>query len=163
MLTAKQKLKIKSGNIGLISDTHGLMRPEALAALEGSELIIHAGDIGKPEVLEALNAIAPVCAIRGNNDRNPWARHIPDLLNLQVNGINIHVIHDVNGLDSHSGDGFQAVVSGHSHKPILVTKDNVLFINPGSAGPRRFKLPIAVARLWLRDGKMRARILLLAV
>lgn len=139
------------------------MRPEALVALKGSEVIIHAGDIGKREVIDALRAIAPVVAIRGNNDRAPWANHFPEVLDLQVNGSRICVIHNLNELDSRSAGGFQAVVSGHSHKPNLVTKDGVVFINPGSAGPRRFKLPIAVGRIKLRDGKMRARIIILSV
>lgn len=163
MLTARRKLTIKSGKIGLISDTHGLMRPEALAALKGSELIIHAGDIGKPEVLDALKTVAPVIAIRGNNDRDSWAKNIPDLLDLRVNGINIYVIHDVNDLGPRSAGAFQAVVSGHSHKPNLAAKEGVIFINPGSAGPRRFKLPIAVARLRLQDGKIRAKIKVLSL
>jgi len=135
------------------------MRPEALVALRGSNLIIHAGDIGKPEVLQALKLLAPVVAIRGNNDRAPWANHIPDVLELLVNGIRICVVHDVNELESRSVADFKAVVSGHSHKPNLATKDGVLFVNPGSAGPRRFKLPTAVARIRLRDGKVRARII----
>ena len=102
MLLARKRLKVKSGRIGLISDTHGLIRPEALAALRGSELIIHAGDIGKPEVLEALKTIAPVIAIRGNNDRDSWARKIPDFLELKINGIKIYVIHNVNELERDS-------------------------------------------------------------
>ena len=138
------------------------MRPEALAALKGSELIIHAGDIGKPEVLEALKTVAPVIAIRGNNDRDPWAKKIPDLLDLKINGIKIHVIHNVNEwIDG--GQGFHAVLSGHSHKPSVMTKGGVLFINPGSAGPRRFKLPIAVAQLQINGAQMRAKILNLQV
>lgn len=156
---AQKKLTIKSGSIGLISDTHGLMRPEALAALKGSEAIIHAGDIGKLAVIDALATLAPVLAIRGNNDRNSWAKQLPDLLDLRINGVRICVIHDMNEMDFASLAGFQAVVSGHSHKPGLATKDGVLFINPGSAGPRRFKLPIALARIRLDRGKVRARII----
>jgi|SRR6185503_6405310 putative phosphoesterase len=156
---AQKKLTIKSGSIGLISDTHGLMRPEALAALKGSEVIIHAGDIGKLAVIDGLATLAPVLAIRGNNDRNSWAKQLPDLLDLRINGVRICVVHNANEMDSASLAGFQAVVSGHSHKPGLVTKDGVLFINPGSAGPRRFKLPIALARIRLDRGKVRARII----
>ena len=156
---AQKKLTIKSGSIGLISDTHGLMRPEALAALKGSEVIIHAGDIGKLAVIDALATLAPVLAIRGNNDRNSWAKQLPDLLDLRINGVRICVIHDLKEMDFASLAGFQAVVSGHSHKPGLATKDGVLFINPGSAGPRRFKLPIALARICLDRGKVRARII----
>jgi len=159
VLKAQKKLTIRLGNIGLISDTHGLMRPAALAALGGSEVIIHAGDIGKPEVIDALKTIAPVLAIRGNNDRAAWAEQIPDELDLQINGIKVYLIHDASDMDSASAAGFHAVVSGHSHKPSLVTNDGVLFINPGSAGPRRFKLPIAVARIKLRGGKVRAKII----
>ena len=163
MLLVTKQLKVRAGRIGLISDTHGLVRPEALAALKDSELIIHAGDIGKPEVLDALHAIAPVIAIRGNNDRGPWAKKIPDLLDLNINGIKIHVIHNVNDLDGDSGDGFHAVISGHSHKPSVISRAGVLFINPGSAGPRRFKLPIAVARLQLNGATIRAKIVNLEV
>ena len=114
----KHKFRLKGGKIGLISDTHGLLRPEALAALKDAELIIHAGDIGKLEVLETLNRVAPVLAIRGNNDRDAWAKGIPDILNLQVNGIKLQVIHNVHefAVDPHAG-GVDAVISGHSHKP----------------------------------------------
>ncbi|HKY09154.1 MAG TPA: metallophosphoesterase family protein [Candidatus Binatia bacterium] len=162
MLSAQKRLKLKSGRIGLISDTHGLMRPEALGALKGSELIIHAGDIGKPEVLEALERVAPTLAIRGNNDRNSWAKTIPDLLELTINGIAICVIHNVNEWDRAFGRDVDAVVSGHSHKPGVATRDGVLFVNPGSAGPRRFKLPIAVGRLQVSHGNIRGKITILA-
>jgi putative phosphoesterase len=163
VLLVRKLLKVRTGRIGLISDTHGLVRPEALAALKGSELIIHAGDIGKPEVLEALKTIAPVIAIRGNNDRDSWAKAIPDLLDLKINGLKIFVIHNVNELGRDSAGGFNAVISGHAHKPRVITEDGVLFINPGSAGPRRFKLPIAVARLQINGAKMNAKILNLEV
>jgi putative phosphoesterase len=163
VLLAKKRLKVRTGRIGLISDTHGLVRPEALTALKGSELIIHAGDIGKPEVLEALKTIAPVIAIRGNNDRDSWAKGIPDLLDLKINGLKIFVIHNVNELEHDSVEGFQAVISGHSHKPSVMSRDGVIFINPGSAGPRRFKLPIAVGRLQISGAMMRAKILNLEI
>jgi putative phosphoesterase len=163
MVSARKRFHLKSGRIGLISDTHGLVRPEALAALKRSELIIHAGDIGKPEVLEALQAVAPLVAIRGNNDRDAWARKMPDILDLKIDGFSIRVIHDVNDLDGAATAGFQAVISGHSHKPSVINRDGMLFINPGSAGPRRFKLPIAVCRLQIRDEKIRATILNLQV
>jgi putative phosphoesterase len=159
MLLAKRRLRLGAGRIGLISDTHRLVRPEALAAMKGSDFIIHAGDIGKPEVLAALKTIAPVIAIRGNNDRGPWANKIPDLLDLKIGGIKICVIHDVKELERGSAESFHAVISGHSHKPSVMTEDGVVFINPGSAGPRRFKLPIAVARLQIIGAKMRATIL----
>jgi putative phosphoesterase len=130
--------------IGLISDTHGLLRAEALRALQGSDLIIHAGDVGKPEILEALRAISPVVAVRGNVDTAPWASEVPETA---IAG-EIFILHDVKQLavDPRAA-GFRAVVSGHSHKPGSVERDGVLYINPGSAGPRRFKLPVTVARL----------------
>ena len=162
MVSARKRFRLKSGNIGLISDTHGLVRPEALAALKNSELIIHAGDIGKPEVLEALQQIAPLAAIRGNNDREAWAKQLPDILDLHINGCRIRVIHDVNDLDSGDTES-EAVISGHSHMPGTVTRDGVLFVNPGSAGPRRFKLPIAVGRLQIKNGTIRATIFNLQV
>jgi uncharacterized protein len=162
MNSARKRFRLKSGRIGLISDTHGLVRPEALAALKRSELIIHAGDIGKPQVLEALQAVAPLVAIRGNNDREAWAKKIPDIVELDVNGCSIRVIHDVNDLDP-VPTAADAVISGHSHKPGVITRDGLLFINPGSAGPRRFKLPIAVGRLQIRNGKIQATILNLQV
>ncbi|MGE5219588.1 MAG: metallophosphoesterase family protein [Chloroflexota bacterium] len=159
-----KRLSLKSGRVGLIADTHGLLRPEALAALKGSDLIIHAGDIGKPEVLMALNTIAPVAAIRGNNDRYPAARKLPDVLNLQINGVKVRVIHNVKEIESDlRADGYALVVSGHSHKPGVTKENGVLFINPGSAGPRRFKLPVTVARLSLGSKSLDARIIELKV
>jgi uncharacterized protein len=163
MLAAQKRLRLKSGRIGLISDTHGLVRPQALAALKGSELIIHAGDIGKPEVIQALRTIAPTMAIRGNNDRDFWARTIPDVLEMKINGIDIYVIHNVNEWERGSTADFHAVISGHSHKPNVATKEGILFVNPGSAGPRRFTLPIAVGRLQIAGGKVRAQISVLHV
>ena len=134
--------------IGLISDTHGLVRPQALAALEGADLIIHAGDIGKPEVLDSLKTIAPLVAIKGNVDRDGWAKSLPDTKALKIGATRIYLIHNVNELDfDPARRGYQVVVSGHSHKPSIVTREGVLFVNPGSAGPRRFKLPVAIARL----------------
>ena len=160
LLVRRRQLSLKNGRIGLVSDTHGLVRPEALAALRGSEVIIHAGDIGKPEVLDSFSSIAPVIAIKGNNDRDLWAKKIPDVLHLKINGIKIQVIHNVNELEADpSHDGFRAIVSGHSHKPGLVTRDGILFINPGSAGPRRFRLPIAIGKLWIEQGKVEAKII----
>src|SRR4026208_2544933 len=117
MVVRRKRIEIDRGFIGVISDTHGLIRPEALAALKGVELIIHGGDIGKAEVLQSLNTIAPVYAIRGNNDRGPWAKKLPDILNLQINGTKIHVIHNVHELDGEpNAAGIRAVISGHSHK-----------------------------------------------
>jgi len=151
MVVRRKRIELDKGIIGVISDTHGLIRPEALAALNGVELIIHSGDIGKAEVLRSLNAIAPVYAIRGNNDRGAWAKQLPDIFNIQLNGIRLHVIHNVRELDGDpTSAGIRAVISGHSHKPSIFTRDEVLFVNPGSAGPRRFKLPVTLARLNIR-------------
>lgn len=134
--------------VGLISDTHGLLRPEAIAFLRGSDVIVHAGDIGDARVLDALRALAPVTAVRGNNDTGTWARAIPASAVLQVDGVSIHVRHDVSELDlDPRAAGFQVVVSGHSHRPSVKERDGVLYVNPGSSGPRRFKLPVAVAEL----------------
>jgi uncharacterized protein len=136
--------------IGLISDTHGLLRKEALAALHGSELIIHAGDVGKPEILEALKKIAPVVAVRGNVDTEPWAKTLPETAVAEAGEARIYVLHDVNTLDlDPATSGFHIVVSGHFHKPGKTERDGVLYINPGSAGPRRFQLPVTMALLRL--------------
>ena len=139
--------------IGVISDTHGLLRPEAVEALRGAEQIIHAGDIGAADVLTALAAIAPVTAVRGNNDGAAWAAHIPETAVLAAGGTSIYVIHDVNELDlDPSAGGFGVVVAGHSHRPAQSQRGGVLFFNPGSAGPRRFRLPISVGRLHVDAG-----------
>ena len=161
---SEKSIRLKQGKIGLISDTHGLLRPEAVSALKGSELIVHAGDIGAEEVLKSLRKLAPVLAIRGNNDRGGWARDLPDVLDLQINGVKLHIIHDVNDLnDDLAGGVIQAVISGHSHRPSIVKRAKLLFVNPGSAGPRRFKLPVAVGALRLRGSKISARIIELAI
>jgi putative phosphoesterase len=134
--------------IGLISDTHGLLREEALEALRGSELIIHAGDVGKPEILEDLRTIASVVAVRGNVDTEPWAQALPETAVVEAGAVLIYILHDVKTLDLHAaGAGFHIVVSGHSHQPGKRERDGVLYINPGSAGPRRFQLPVTVALL----------------
>jgi putative phosphoesterase len=136
--------------IGLISDTHGLLRKEAMEALRGSEMIIHAGDVGKPEILELLKRIAPVVAVRGNVDTQPWAQALPETAVAEAGAAMIYILHDVNILDLNpAASGFQVVVSGHSHKPGKTERDGVLYINPGSAGPRRFQLPVTVAHLRL--------------
>ena len=136
--------------IGLISDTHGLLRKEALEALRGSELILHAGDVGKPAILEELRKIAPVIAVRGNVDKGPWAQALPETAVAEAGAFMIYVLHDVKALDLNpTAAGFQVVVSGHSHKPGKTERNRVLYINPGSAGPRRFQLPVTVARLKL--------------
>ena len=145
--------------IGLISDTHGLLRPEAVRALAGVSHIIHAGDIGGAEVLEELRKIAPVYAVRGNNDKGPWAAALPLYEALDLEGVSIHVLHDLKEIDlDPKAAGFDVVVSGHSHKPAVDERDGVTFINPGSAGPRRFKLPVTVGYLDITTGGPRARI-----
>jgi uncharacterized protein len=137
--------------IGLISDTHGLLRDEALRALEGSELIIHAGDVGRPEILGELKALAPVVAVRGNVDTQAWAAELPATAVAEAGPATIYVLHNLGELDlDPAAAGFQIVVSGHSHKPSRTERAGVLYINPGSAGPRRFNLPITVGRLDLR-------------
>ncbi|MGI9104926.1 MAG: metallophosphoesterase family protein [Pyrinomonadaceae bacterium] len=145
--------------IGIISDTHGLMRAEALAALAGAELIIHAGDIGKPEVLGALVSIAPVIAVRGNNDRAEWAREIAETEIIAIGRLRLYLLHILQELAlDPAASGFDVVVSGHSHRPSIERRGDVLYLNPGSAGPRRFKLPVTVARLEVRGHTCTARI-----
>jgi uncharacterized protein len=138
----------KTKRIGLISDTHGLLRDEALAALRGSELIVHAGDVGEPEILEKLRELAPVVAVRGNVDTQDWAGVLPITAVADAGEALIYVLHDLKALDLDPvAAGFQVVVSGHTHKLGRSERSGVLYINPGSAGPRRFQLPITVARL----------------
>ena len=146
--------------IGVISDTHGLLRPEALELLRGSEHIIHAGDIGSPDIITAMEKIALVTAIRGNVDTQSWARRFAETEVVELAGLHIYVIHDLNALDLNpKAAGFAAVISGHSHQPKQQMKDGVLYFNPGSAGPRRFKLPISVGRLQILNGGIEAEIL----
>jgi putative phosphoesterase len=134
--------------VGVISDTHGLLRPEAVAALASVDLIVHAGDIGSAALLEELGTIAPVLAVRGNNDRGPWAASLPETVTAEIGGLRLYVIHDLKTLPTHPTDlGIDVIISGHSHKPSVERRSGVLLLNPGSAGPRRFSLPIAVARL----------------
>jgi len=150
--------------VGVISDTHGLVRPEVLQALQGVELILHAGDVGSPEVLTALRTIAPVYPVRGNMDREDWARNLPKTATVEVGGFTLHVIHDLNTLDSDpAAAGFRAVISGHSHQPAAVERNGVLFLNPGSAGPRRFRLPVSMATLKTEGESLEARIVELKV
>jgi putative phosphoesterase len=135
-------------SIGLISDTHGLLREAALEALRGCDLIVHAGDIGKPEILAALRQLAPVVAVKGNIDTAPWASELPATAIAEAGPVTIYVLHNIEDLDLDPvAAGIQVVVSGHSHQPKSVEKSGVLYINPGSAGPRRFRLPLTVARL----------------
>jgi len=142
--------------IGVISDTHGLLRPQALAALRGSDHIVHAGDIGDASILAALREIAPLTAVRGNNDRAAWAADLPDCADVTLGGVRVHVLHDIAML---ALDALQprprVVIAGHSHKPMSVVRDGVLLLNPGSAGPRRFTLPIAVATLDVDGANLR--------
>ena len=145
--------------IGVISDTHGLLRPEAVDALRGSRHIIHAGDVGSPDILEKLFQIAPVTAVRGNIDKEAWARILPETEVIELGGISIYALHDLARLDlKPQAAGFSVVISGHTHRPQQETCDGVLFFNPGSAGPRRFKLPISVGRLVIEHGKVRGEL-----
>lgn len=149
--------------VGLVSDTHGLLRPEAVSALRGCDRIVHGGDIGGTHVLDALSALAPVTAVRGNNDTGAWAAHLPETAWLELGAVRLYVIHDLAQLDIDAvPEAVQVVVSGHSHKPLVARRDGVLFVNPGSAGPRRFKLPIAVGELTIDGSAVQARILALA-
>jgi putative phosphoesterase len=146
--------------IGLISDTHGLVRQEALAALEGCRHIIHAGDIDTPDVLAKLRKLAPVTAVRGNNDRGSWAESLPAYEVVEFGAVSVYVRHDQAELDiDPAAAGFQVMVFGHSHQPVVESRDGVLFVNPGSAGPRRFKLPIAVGELLITGERVDARII----
>ena len=145
--------------IGLISDTHNLVRPEALERLAGVDTVLHAGDICSPEVLTALRRIAPVTAVRGNNDRGAWADVLPAAVTVTIAGISIHVVHDIADLQiDPSAQQVEVVVTGHSHKPSIATRDGVLFVNPGSAGPRRFKLPVSAGELIVERGRVRAEL-----
>jgi uncharacterized protein len=150
--------------IGVISDTHGLLRPQAVAALQGSALIIHAGDVGSPDILDALRQIAPVVAVRGNVDNGPWAEQLSDSEVVQVDDSSMYVLHilDELNLDPPTA-GFRAVISGHTHQPTMESKDGVLYFNPGSAGPRRFNLPISVGRLLLAESEVAGEIINLDV
>jgi uncharacterized protein len=145
--------------IGVISDTHGLVRPEVHKAFRGVELILHAGDIGSPEVLKELQSIAPVTAVRGNNDKGGWARKIPERESIRVPAIRICMIHDVKELIApRDVKECDVVISGHSHRPSIETREGIMFLNPGSAGPRRFSLPVTVAKLVVRGATVHAEI-----
>jgi putative phosphoesterase len=146
--------------IGVLSDTHGLLRPEAKALLAGSDAILHAGDIGRPEILDELAAIAPLTAVRGNNDTGAWAERLPEQAVLQIGPLAILVLHDRAELgDKVEATGARVVVTGHSHKPVIREAEGVLYLNPGSAGPRRFRLPVTVAELVVSGLEAKARIL----
>jgi len=149
--------------VGLIADTHGLLRPQARSFLLDSDLIVHAGDIGGPGLLEQLQSIAPVSAVRGNNDTEPWAAHLPEAQLIDAGGVRVHVIHNLAELKlDPAAAGVQVIVSGHSHRPLLERRGGVLYVNPGSAGPRRFTLPIAFGELLIAGGAVSARIVNLA-
>jgi uncharacterized protein len=151
-------------SIGVISDTHGLLRPEAVAALQGSALIIHAGDVGRPEILGELRKIAPVAAVRGNVDRDAWAERLPQTEIVEHEGVRLYVLHILEELDLDPPTAdFHAVITGHTHRPKMETRDGVLYFNPGSAGPRRFDLPVSVGRLSVAAGKLRGEIVYLRV
>jgi putative phosphoesterase len=150
--------------IGVIADTHGLLRPQALQALSGVDLIIHAGDIGNPEVLAGLERLAPVRAVRGNVDRGDWAAGLPRTRVVEVGGLHLYVLHELFSLDlDPAAAGFAAVIFGHSHEPYLEHKDGVLYLNPGSAGPRRFSLPVTLARLRVQGASLTAQVIELKV
>ena len=154
----------KTLRVGVISDTHGLLRPQALAALRGSDLIIHAGDVGRPEVLEPLRALAPLHVVRGNVDHGDWAARLPMTARVDVGGHLVHVLHNIADLDlDPPAAGLAAVIFGHSHKPSMETRDGVLWLNPGSAGPRRFDLPISLARITVAGNELRPGLVTLDV
>jgi uncharacterized protein len=148
--------------VGVVSDTHGLLRPEVVKVLSGSDHILHAGDIGALEIIPALEHIAPVTAIRGNIDREPWAQRFPESELTELAGVHIYLIHDLHSLDLNPQvAGLAAVVSGHTHQPKQEVRNGVLYFNPGSAGPRRFNLPISVGKLEVKDGLVRGKVLFL--
>ncbi|WP_085585640.1 MULTISPECIES: metallophosphoesterase family protein [unclassified Pseudomonas] len=143
----------------ILSDTHNLLRPEALAAIQGCSLIIHAGDIGNPDILTQLAAIAPVHAVRGNNDVNsPWAQDLPDLLTFDLHGHPTLLVHNIADVPADLDPAISLVITGHSHKPLIERRDGRLFINPGSAGPRRFRLPVTLVLLEADGGSLEARL-----
>jgi hypothetical protein len=150
--------------IGVISDTHGLLRPQAVAALRSSDLIVHAGDIGTPDIIPELACIAPVTAVRGNVDRDAWAAALPETAVVAAGEVSCYVLHDRNALDLKPGSaGFAAVISGHSHVPAQELRDGVLYFNPGSAGPRRFRLPVSVGRLMVNGKNISGELIYLDV
>jgi putative phosphoesterase len=150
--------------LGVISDTHGLLRPEAVEALRGSDRILHAGDVGAPKILEALAKIAPVTAVRGNVDTASWARALPETQVVEAGGALIYMLHDLGQLDlKPEAAGFRVVVYGHSHQPKIEEKNGLLYFNPGSAGPRRFHLPVSVGGLMIDEERVRAELIELKI
>ena len=163
-MPADERISERAITVGVISDTHGLLRPQAVAALRGSDMIIHAGDVGNPDVIKALEDVAPTFVVRGNIDTGTWAADLPMTERVEVGEQVIYVLHEISQLDFDPAEvGFAAVVFGHSHQPLIETRQGVLFLNPGSAGPRRFRLPIAVARIAVSGRHMRPEILELQV
>ena len=146
--------------LGVISDTHGLLRPEAIAALRGCHRILHAGDVGDAEILTRLANVAPLTVVRGNVDRGAWARSLPETQTLEIGGVLIHVLHDLAQLDlKPEAAGIAAVICGHSHHPKIEKKNGVLYFNPGSAGSRRFRLPVSVGKLLIEGGNVRGELI----
>ncbi len=167
-ITVQKKEKTESAKgaclIGIISDTHGLLRPEVIKALEGVSLIIHAGDIGSQTVLDLLENIAPVVSVRGNTDKDTWACRLPLMEVVEIGDISIYVLHDLCKLDlDPSASGFNAVIHGHTHQPEIKDNNSILFLNPGSAGPKRFTLPVSIALLHIEDNSLRAELRTLTV
>ncbi len=158
------KLDSKSYLVGVISDTHGLLRPEAEKYLKGSDLIIHAGDIGSVEIVNKLKKLAPVKTIRGNIDKDKWTEEFPETLDLKIRNIRLFVIHNIKDLEfNHEKKKYDLIISGHSHKPSIKEENGVIFLNPGSAGKRRFNLPISIAKLKIKENKISAKIIELNV
>ncbi|MFZ3265114.1 MAG: metallophosphoesterase family protein [Terriglobales bacterium] len=150
--------------LGVISDTHGLLRREAVEALRGTDRILHAGDVGAPEILGALAQIAPVIAIRGNIDTQSWAQGLPETEVVEIGGLSIYMLHDLGKLDlKPEAAGIGVVIYGHSHQPKIEMKNGVLYFNPGSAGPRRFHLPVSVGKLCIENGKIKAELVELKI
>ena len=149
--------------IGVISDTHGLVRPQVVEALAGVDMILHAGDIGDSAVLDTLREIAPVVAVRGNNDKGEWAESLPDWEVVEVGAVSIYMLHDLKEIDINPVGTFQVVISGHSHQPVVEERRGVLYVNPGSAGPRRFTLPISLAQLRVKGTEVNAELFELTV
>ena len=144
----------------MISDTHGLLRSRALEELRGVDRIVHAGDVGNPEILMQLRQVAPVTAVRGNIDTAAWSRSLPEREVLEIGGVSLYVLHNMQELDlDPTAAGFAAVIFGHSHKPLIEMRKGVMFFNPGSAGPRRFSLPISLGKLLVRNGKVKAELI----
>jgi hypothetical protein len=163
-MVTKQARQPAGRFVGVISDTHGLLRPAAVTALTGADLIIHAGDIGRPEVLQVLETVAPVVSVRGNNDQEAWATTLPETAVVDIAGRRLYVLHNLKELTVDPvATGFAAVICGHSHQPRIEQRAGVLFLNPGSAGPRRFKLPVAVARLYVHAETLSAELVELRV